>query len=205
LANRSQYGQKVHYLIPSSNLYRYRLTFLPGPSTRYPAELEEKINLYSATRTFFQAPRVPTGRRALSLEPGLSHYADDAEFINRRRRLPSPSMARDPVPTHQLNIANIPRGRERARAHVSVDDYNLQPTPPLEVHTPTPGLGSPSPASSEDDYLVTPLNATVDRSHAHPAHISSRSALQQRSSTISPPPTIDSPYESQSLPRTPAA
>jgi hypothetical protein len=178
------------------------LTFLAGPSTRYPSELQEKINLFSATRTFFQASRIPTGRRALSLEPGLSHYADEAEFINRRRP-PSPSMTRNPGPTHQFSPADIPRGRERGRARLSLDDDILQLAPPQESHSrSTPGLSSPSLASSEDDDSVPPLHSTVHHLHTHSPHASSRSALEQWSPTTSPPPTIDSPYESRSLSRT---
>jgi hypothetical protein len=177
-------------------------TFLAGPSTRYPSELQEKINLYSATRTFFQAPRIPTSRRALSLEPGLAHYADEAEFINRRRP-PSPPMARDPGPTHQFSLVDVPRGRERGRARLSVDDDILQRELPLESHSrSTPGLSPPSLASSEDENSVPPLHSAVHHLHAHPPHTSSRSALERQSTTISPPPTIDSPHESRSLSRT---
>jgi len=176
-------------------------TFLAGSSTRYPSELQEKINLYSATRTFFQAPRVPTGRRALSLEPGLSHYADEAEFIDRRRP-PSPPMARDPGPTHQFSPADIPRGRERGRARPSVDDDILQLALPLESHSrSTPGLSTPSLASSEDDNSVPPLHSAVHHLHAYSPRTSSRLALERQSTTISPP-TIESPYESRSLSRT---
>jgi arrestin-related trafficking adapter 3/6 len=183
-----------------SPLYRYRFTFLVVPSARYP-DIQEKINLFSATRTFFEAPRIPTGRRALSLEPGLSHYADDADFINRS---PSLSMFRDPGHTHQFNSADVPRGRERARPRLSEEESILHPAPPLESHLHSmSGLGSSSPSTSEDDDSVTPLNSTVDRLRAHSAHISSRSTFEQRrSSTISPSPTTDSPYESRSLSRT---
>jgi hypothetical protein len=126
-------------------------------------ELQETIKLYSATRDFFRAPRIPAGRRALSLppEPGFSHYADEAEFIDHHR--PSPSIAGDLDHTHQFNPVDIPRSRERARARLSVDEYILQ-REPLQVHLrPTPGLGFPSHASSEDDDSVPPLNSPVDR------------------------------------------
>jgi hypothetical protein len=126
--------------------------------------LQETIKLYSATRDFFRAPRIPTGRRALSLspEPGFSHHADEAEFINHRR--PSPSIAGDLDHTHQFNPVDIPRSRERARARLSVDEYISQ-REPLQVHLhPTPGLGFPSHASSEDDDdSAPPLNSPVDR------------------------------------------
>lgn len=181
--------------------YRYRFVIVAGQSTRYPSELKEKINLFSATRSFFQAPSIPTGRRALSLEPGLSHYADEAEFLNRRR--PSSSIARDSSHIHQFNPVDIPRGRERARARISADEYTLPREPPPQAHSPsTPGLSSPSPASSEDGDSVPPLNPPVDRLHAHPPITSSRSTFERRSPTISPPSMIDLPYESRSLSRT---
>lgn len=164
--------------------------------------MQEKINLYSATRTFFQAPRIPTGRRALSLEPGLSHYADEAEFINRRRP-PSPPMSRDPGPAHQFSPADIPRGRERGRARFSVDDDILERVHPLDSDSrSTPGLSSPSLASSEDDNSVPSLRTAVHHLHAHPPHTSSLPVLERQSATISPLPTIDSPYENRSLSRT---
>jgi len=182
-----------------SHKYRYRFVIVAGQSTRYPSELQEKINLFSATRTFFQAPRIPSGRRALSLEPGLSHYAEEAEFIHRHRPS-SPSIARD---SGQIHPVDIPRGRARAPARLSADEYILQRERFPQVHSPsTPGLSSPSPASSEDEDSVPPLNSLVDRLHAHPPLTSLRSTIERRSPTISPPSMVDLPYESQSLSRT---
>lgn len=175
-----------------------------GQSTRYPAELLEKINLFSATRTFFQAPRIPSGRRALSLEPGLSHYADEAEFINRHRP-PSPSIAHGSGHVHQFNPVDIPRGRERGRGRLGTDEYTLEREPPPRSHSPsTPGLSSPSPASSGDDGSVPPLNPLVDRWHPRPPLTSSRSTttIERRSPAISPPSMIDLSSESRSLSRT---
>jgi len=188
------------YVVPFAPSILVSICPLAGPSTRYPAELQEKTKLYTATRTFFEAPRVPTGRRALSLEPGLAHYADEAEFLHGRPRPSSPSTTRDPDHTYQFNPAELRRGRERARARLGADEYISQRDPPLEVHSHLmPGLGSPSPASSSDDDSVPTRNPPVDRFHTHPAHASLRSALDQRLPTISPAPMIDSPYEGRSF------
>ena len=126
-------------------------------------ELQETIKLYSATRNFFQAPRIPAGRRALSPspEPGFSHYADEAEFIDHRR--PSLSIAGDLDHTHQFNPVHIPSSRERPRVRLSVDE-DISQREPLQMHLrPTPGLGFPSHTSSEDDDSAPLLNSPVDR------------------------------------------
>jgi hypothetical protein len=116
--------------------------------------LQEKNKIYSATRTFFQAPRVTTGRRSLSLDPGLSYYADQDGFTSHPRRS-SPSLRRE----RQFNPIDIPRGRERARARVDEDEHTSQ-YEPQGVHLRSlRALDSPSPISSEDDDLVSPLNS----------------------------------------------
>lgn len=146
LPNPSRSGQKVWLFGPLSPLYS--LTIFAGQSSRYPTELQEKNNIYSATRTFFQAPRSTTGRRSLSLDPGLSHYADHDEFTSHRRRS-SPSLTR-PI--------DIPRGRERARAHVDEDEH-ISHNDSQGVHLRSlRALDTPSPNSSDDDHLVSPLN-----------------------------------------------
>ena len=129
-------------------------TVSAGQNTRYPAELHEKNNLYSATRTFFRAPRASTGRRSLSLDPGLSYYDDQDEFTTHPRRS-SPSLTRE----RQFNPIDVPRGRERARARVSEDEHT-SPYNPQGVHLrslrPLRAPDSPSPISSEDDNMVPP-------------------------------------------------
>jgi hypothetical protein len=135
------------------------LTISVGQSSRYPAELQERNNLYSVTRTFFQAPRTTTGRRSLSLDPGLSHYAEQDEFTSHRRRS-SPSLTRE----RQFNPIDIPRGRERARARVDQDEHTSQYGPQGD-HLRS-SLDSPSPISSENDDLVPPLYSP----HLSPPH-----------------------------------
>jgi hypothetical protein len=116
--------------------------------------LQEKNNIYSATHTFFRAPRATTGRRSLSLDPGLSYYADQDEFTSHPRRS-STSLTRE----RQFNPIDIPRGRERARARVDDDEHASQ-YDPQGVHLRSlRALDSPSPISSEDDDLVPPLNS----------------------------------------------
>lgn len=140
-----------------------------GQNSRYPAELQEKNNLYSATRTFFQAPRATTRRRSLSLDPGLSYYADQDEFTSLPRRS-SLSLTRE----RQFNPIDIPRGRERARARIGQDEH--------AVHLRSlRALDSPSPISSEDGDLVPPLTSPP---HSSPAgdsgHVSPDDILCER-------------------------
>ncbi len=130
--------------------------------------MHEKNKLFSTTRTFYKAPRASSGRRALSLDPGLSYYADPDEFTSHLRRS-SPSLTRE----RQFDPVDIPRGRERARARIDVDEHTSQ----LEsqgVHSHSlRALDSHSPVSSEDDDLVPPLNSPRLSSPSPQRHYSS--------------------------------
>ncbi|KAI0002225.1 hypothetical protein BJV74DRAFT_986079 [Russula compacta] len=174
-------------------------TWIEGPSTRYQAEMQDKNKLFSVTQTFFRAPRITTRRRALSLEPGLSYYTDEFDSINHNPP-PLSSLTRDHRPAQQISPADLPRGRERGRARLSVNEYSTQ-REPQDLQSPSPlALGSPSPVLSEDEDLVPPLNSPVDDVHAHPTHTSLRSALRKRVPIITPPTsTMDTPYESRSF------
>jgi arrestin-related trafficking adapter 3/6 len=174
-----------------------RFTILIGSSTRYAAEMPEKKNLFSATQTFFQAPR-SHARRALSVEPGLSYYADEHELIDHR--LPSsPQPTRDQGPAHPYHSFDLPRGRERIRRRLSADEPIFQREPPQEVRSPSPtALDTQSPASSEGDASVLPLNSPTDSLHTHAAYTSSRSTLGQLTPAISPAASPgDSPDENR--------
>jgi hypothetical protein len=157
------------------------LTISAGQSSRYPIELQEKNNVYSATRTFFKAPRSTTGRRSLSLDPGLSYYADQDEFTSHPRRSSS-SLTRE----RQSNPIDITRGRERARVDDD-DDEHTSHYDPQGVHLRSlRALDSPSPISYEDDHLVYPLNPPQPSFpvHSSPAgesrHISPNDTLCER-------------------------
>jgi hypothetical protein len=157
------------------------LTIFAGQSSRYPAELQEKNKIYSATHTFFQAPRATTGRRSLSHEPGLSHSADEDEFTSHPRRSSS-SLTHE----RQFNPIDIPRGRVRARARVEEDEHTPQ-YDPQEVHLRSlRALDSPSPISSEDDDLIPPPNSRErPRSESHGRRrMSARFSLASVSSSI---------------------
>ena len=163
--------------------------------------MQDKNKLFSVTQTFFRAPRITTRRRALSLEPGLSYYTDEFDSINHNPP-PSSSLTRDNRPAQLFSPADLPRGRERGRARLSVNEYFIQREPPQDLQSPSsPALGSPSPVLSEDEDFVPPLNSPAEDLHAHPTHTSLRSALRQRVPIITPPPTsiMDTPYESRSF------
>ncbi|KAI0250909.1 hypothetical protein BJV78DRAFT_1214578 [Lactifluus subvellereus] len=168
--------------------------------TRHPVVMQEKKNLFSATQTFFQAPRSHPARRALSVGPGLSHYADEDELIDYR--LPSsPSPTHDQGPAHLYHSTDPPRGRERIRRRLSADELTFWREPLQEVRSPSPtALDTQSPASSDGDVSVLPLNSTTDGLHTDAAHTSSRSTLTQRTPAISPPSSpVDPPYENRLL------
>ena len=154
--------------------------------------MQEKNKIFSATRTFFRAPHTTTGRRALSLDPGLSYYADQDEFTNRPRRT-SLSLARD----RQLNPVDIPRGRELGRGRIGIDEHNPQHEP-QEVHSrslpvldssPVLDLASPpnSPqppderrrVPSDDDLSERPRSQSRGRKR-----MSARFSLSTMSSSI---------------------
>ncbi|KAI0000962.1 hypothetical protein BJV77DRAFT_971841 [Russula vinacea] len=135
-------------------------------STRYPAELQEKNKLFSATRTFFQAPCSTTGRRALSLDPGLSYYADQDEFTDRPRRSSSSPTRDRPSPT--------PRGRERGRGRIGADEHNSQHDPQEDLLRSLPALDS-----SLVSEIVPPLNSPPHH-HADERHVSYDDNLFER-------------------------
>ena len=138
----------------------------PGQSTRYPAELQEKNKLFSATRTFFQAPCSTTGRRALSLDPGLSYYADQDEFTDHPRRSSSSPTRDRPSPT--------PRGRERGRGRIGADEHNSQHDPQEDLLRSLPALDS-----SLVSEIVPPLNSPPHH-HADERHVSYDDNLFER-------------------------
>ncbi|KAH9955044.1 hypothetical protein BC827DRAFT_1239682 [Russula dissimulans] len=132
-------------------------TWTEAPSTRYQAQMDEKNKLFSASRIFFTAPRgTTTKRRARSLEPRLSDYADEDEPIHPRRPSHSSSTP-DPGPVDML------RGRERGRARPSADDsiFPLE-LPPQEPHSRSPPTFNPySPVLSEDgDLTASPMGSS---------------------------------------------
>jgi hypothetical protein len=119
--------------------------------------LQEKNNLFSATRTFFQAPCTTTSRRALSLDPGLSYYADQDEFTDHPRRSSS-SLTRD----RQFNPT--PRGRELGRGRIGVDEHNPQHEPQEDHSRSLPVPDSP-PVSEIDPPLSLPQHHHADDRH----------------------------------------
>ena len=120
--------------------------------------MDEKHKLFSASRTFFTAPprSTTTKRRALSLEPRLSDYADEDEPIHPRRPSHSSPM-RDHGPVDLL------RGREQRRARLNADSVLQLDLPPQEAHLRTPPtFNSSSPFLPEDgDSLASPMGSSL--------------------------------------------
>ena len=185
----ARYACYLQFLLFTEN----RFTLL-GPSTRYLPDMPEKRDLFSVTQTFFQAPRGHPARRALSVGPGLSHYANEAELIDHRLP-PSPSPTHDQSPAHLYHSIDPPRGRERIRRRLSADELIFRREPLQEVRSPSPTpLDTQSLASSDGDVSVLPLHSITDGLHTDAAHTSSGSTLRQRTSGISPPSSpVDSP------------
>ncbi|KAH9067648.1 hypothetical protein EDB87DRAFT_1584445 [Lactarius vividus] len=145
-----------------------------------PIEMRDECKLFSATQTFFQAPQSTTSRRTFSA-PGEDAFAC---------RVSSPSPIHSPDFTH---LFDPPRGRGRARSHLSVDESVVQPAHPQEVHPHSPTVRDPQSTSQ-----AHPLR---DDSHKWAWEAASQSSLTHSISTTSPP--IDFPYEGRSFSQTP--
>jgi hypothetical protein len=132
--------------------------------------MKEENKLFSATQTFFKAPRSSHHRRASSAEPGLSSNPGEDEFIDRRRAS-TPSLIHSLGPTHLFHLFDPPRGRERTHGRLSVDEAILERAHPQENHSrsPTAARNSPSHAPSQEDASMLPAYEAPSRSPLHPS------------------------------------
>ena len=115
--------------------------------------MREENKLFSATQTFFQAPRSTISRRASSAEPGL-FYSPGEDGFNDRRRDSSPSLIHSFGPTHLFHLFDPPRGRERPRGRIGVDEALLQRAHPQEVRSRSPAARN-LPSQEDASMLLT--------------------------------------------------
>lgn len=149
----------------------------------------ETRKFFSATQVFFRAASSPSNRRALSVDPGVSHYANESEHYQSPPPFPPPPppmpeiehAVTTPAPVHVSDETHR-RGRMRVRRRSSADHLVFQrdpvahhnhPTAPSPLssspttegaaHTPTSSHIVPSPASSSSSIPIVETPA--------PAHI----------------------------------
>jgi hypothetical protein len=128
---------------------------IEGSSVR-PVEMREENKLFSATQTFFQAPRSTMSRRASSVEPGLFYSPGEDGFIDRRHAS-SPSLIHSFGPSQLFNLFDPPRGRERPRGRIGVDEALLQRAHPQEARSRSPtARDSQSHAPSQENAPTYP-------------------------------------------------
>ena len=130
--------------------------------------MKEENKLFSATQTFFQAPRSSYHRRASSAEPGLSCNPGEDELIDRRRAS-TPSLIHSLGPAQLFHLFDPPRGRERARGRLSVDEAILERAHPQEVRSRSPtARNSQSHAPSQEGASMLPAYEAPSQSPLHP-------------------------------------
>ncbi|KAI9465256.1 hypothetical protein BJY52DRAFT_1209668 [Lactarius psammicola] len=163
-------------------------SWLEGPAVR-PTEMQDENKLFHATQTFFQAPQSTTSRRAISA-PG------EDEFVGRVSSL---SPIHSPDSTHFFHMFDPPRGRERARGHLSADE-----TIPQRSHSPTAQNSQPH-APFQEDVSMLPADPLRDDSHIRTWEAPSRPPLGELMHPISPTSSpIDLLYEGRSFSQTPS-
>lgn len=134
--------------------------------------MQEENKLFSATQTFFQAPRSSYHRRASSAEPDPSCNPGEDEFIDHRRAS-SASLIHGLGPTHFFRLFDPPRGRERARGRLGTDEDILQH--PQEERSRSPMARNSE--SSRENASMPPAYPLRDGPHTQAFEAPSRSPL----------------------------
>ena len=156
----------------------------------------ETHKIFSATQVFFHAT---SHRRALSVEPGISHYASESEHYQTPPPPPPPSLAETqravtaPAPVH-VSDETRQRGRMRVRRRSSADHLVFQRDPVAHHNRPIASspLSSFPPTTEEGGAAYTPTS-----SHFVPTPTSSSSSspidTPAPARTQSPPPPFAAP------------
>ncbi|KAI9441622.1 hypothetical protein H4582DRAFT_1933830 [Lactarius indigo] len=165
-------------------------TWLEGSAVR-PVEMRDEDKLFSATQTFFQAPRSTTSRRAISA-PG------EYEFVARASSL-SPIRSSDS--THFFHSFDSPRGRDRARSRPSEDEAILRRAHPQEVRSHSPiTRNSRSHGPFQEDASIFSLRDSAHiRAWEGPLRLPIGELTRSMSPTSSP---VDFSFEGRSFSRT---
>lgn len=119
--------------------------------------MREENKLFSATQTFFQAPRSTTNRRASSAGPGPFFNPAEDGFIDRRHAS-SPSLIHSLGSAHFFHLFDPPRGRERLHTRMSVDEAILYHAHPHEARSRSPLARIPQlhvPSQEDTPMLLT--------------------------------------------------
>ena len=154
----------------------------------------ETHKIFSATQVFFHAT---SHRRALSVEPGISHYATESEHDQTPPPPPPHTEIQRavtaPAPVHVSDEARQ-RGRMRVRRRSSADHLVFQRDPVAHHNRPTAPspLSSFPPTTEEGGAVLTP---TSSYSALTPTSSSSSSPIETPAParTQSPPPSLDAP------------
>jgi hypothetical protein len=151
--------------------------------------------LHSATQVFFRAASSPSSRRSLSVEPGLSHHANDGEHQHPHPPLPPlpppPAEAEPalpvPSPVHVAGDTSQ-RGRMRVRRRSSADHLVFQRDPVAHLNRPpAPSPLSFPPTSEEEVIAHTPTSAHfVESPSASISHVEAPASARELYPPITP-------------------
>jgi hypothetical protein len=145
--------------------------------------------LYSATQVFFRAASSPSSRRSLSVEPGVSHHANDNEHQQLPLPLPPPPPEAEPAlpvpsPVHVAGDISQ-RGRMRVRRRSSAEHLVFQRDPVAHLNRPP----APSPLS------LPPTSEEEVTSHTR----TSAHFVESPSASISSFPHVEMPAPAREL------
>lgn len=182
----------------------------------------ETHKIFSATQVFFNAASSPSHRRALSVEPGVSHYTNENEHYQTPPPPPPPPLpltemqraVTAPAPVYVSDEASQ-RRRMRVRRRSSADHlvfqrdpvaHHSRPTAPSPLSSSFPSTTEengtalvPSPTSSSASSLIETPAPALTQPHRVLDH--SRTA----SLGESPTPSRTSSYRSRNTPTPPGA
>jgi hypothetical protein len=130
----------------------------------------ETHKIFSATQVFFRAASSPSNRRALSVDPGISHYTNESDHYQSPPPLPPPPppfLEREraltaPAPVHVADETRQ-RGR-RVRRRSSADHLVFQRDPVAHHNRPPASSPLSFPPTTEEDgathFCLSPTSSS---------------------------------------------
>ncbi|KAH9062207.1 hypothetical protein EDB87DRAFT_1559472 [Lactarius vividus] len=160
----------------------------------------ETRKIYSATQVFFHAASSPSNRRSLSVDPGISHYANESE--HHQPPPPFPSSPPPPFPVIEraltapapVHVSDETRQRGRRVRRRSSADHLVFQRDPVAHHNrpPAPSPLSFPPTTEEDAAVHTPTSSHFASSLSSSSSSSPTVETPAAARTHSPSPTASS-------------
>jgi hypothetical protein len=112
----------------------------------------EDRKLFSATQVFFRAASSLSNRRALSVDPGISHYANESEHYRPPPPPLPPQAVEEAGPTLPAvhTADDTRRGRMRVRRRSSADHLVFQRDPVVHLNRPPASSPLSFPPTTEE-------------------------------------------------------